>query len=105
MIGGLMCTASEERTVPAVLFSTERAPQQSITDSKVKWPLCFAFSYVQPISQHTNEEQQEKCLCNQFSHHGKHRRFHLQTYGSHHSTMNCTLGCQQKETEHKGGQK
>ena len=33
------------------MFSSERAPQLSITDLKVKWSLRFAFSYVQPITQ------------------------------------------------------
>ena len=46
MTGEPMHTAPPERTVPELMFSTERTPQQSITDSKVKWPLCFTFSYV-----------------------------------------------------------
>ena len=33
------------------MFSTELVPQILITDSKVKWPLHFALSYVQPVSQ------------------------------------------------------
>ena len=33
------------------MFSSECAPQLSIAGSKVKWPLRFAFSYVQPITQ------------------------------------------------------
>ena len=45
-------SASKERMVPEVMFSTECVPQLSITDSKLKWPLHFAFSYVQPVSQH-----------------------------------------------------
>ena len=33
------------------MFSTELVRQILITDSKVKWPLHFALSYVQPVSQ------------------------------------------------------
>ena len=47
------------------MFSSERAYQLSITDLKVKWPLHFAFSCVEPLHSGTNEEQQKKCLCNQ----------------------------------------
>ena len=32
-------TASKERIVPEVIFSTEHMPQLSITDLKKKWPL------------------------------------------------------------------
>ena len=42
-------TVTKERMAPEVMFLTELTPQLSITDSKVKWPLCC---YVQPISQH-----------------------------------------------------
>ena len=52
MTGEPTHTASKERMTPEVMFSTEHVPQLSITGSKVKWPLCFAFSYVQPVSQH-----------------------------------------------------
>ena len=54
MIGEPVHTASKERIMPEVMFSTERMSQISITDLKVKWPLCFTFSFVQSI---TNEEQ------------------------------------------------
>ena len=37
--------------VPELIFKNEHAPWLSITDSQVKWPLCFAFSYVQLIIQ------------------------------------------------------
>ena len=36
---------------PRMIFCV---PQLSSTESKLKWPLCFAFSYVLPI---TSEEQ------------------------------------------------
>ena len=35
-----------------LIFSSEHMSQLSITGSKVKWPLCFAYSYDQPITQH-----------------------------------------------------
>ena len=44
-------TASKERMALEVMFSTERVPQISIINSKVKCPSRFAFSYVQPDSQ------------------------------------------------------
>ena len=42
----MMLTLAVQMTV------RERAPQLSITDLKVKWLLCFTFSFVQPILQH-----------------------------------------------------
>ena len=45
MTGEPMLNTSEERWRQSLL-SSERTPQLSITDSKVKWSLCFAFSYV-----------------------------------------------------------
>ena len=45
MTGEPMYTASKERMAPEVMFLTECAPQLSITNSKVKWLLCYAFSY------------------------------------------------------------
>ena len=41
-------TASKEMRVPELVFSSERVSQLPTTDSKVKWPLHFAFSYIQP---------------------------------------------------------
>ena len=68
MTGEPTLTTSKERMAPELIFSSEHVPQLSITDSKVKWPLHFAFSYVQPVS---NDEHLEKCLCNQSTYHGK----------------------------------
>ena len=42
----------EERMVPGLLFSSEQTSQLSIIEI-AKWPLCFVFSYVQPVK---NEE-------------------------------------------------
>ena len=44
-------TTSKERMVPEVMLSSERVAQLSITASKVQLPLCFAFSYVWPVTQ------------------------------------------------------
>ena len=38
------------RMAPDLLFSSEHAPQLSITEI-AKWPLSLVFSYVQPITQ------------------------------------------------------
>ena len=54
MTGEPAHTASKERMVPEVMFSTEHMSQISITDSKVKWLLCFAFSILRST---TNKEQ------------------------------------------------
>ena len=45
-------TISKERMAPELMFSSECAPQLTITDSKVKWLLRFTFGYVQPITRH-----------------------------------------------------
>ena len=45
----------EERMVPGLLFSSEYVPQ-------VKWPLCFIFSYLQPITQRNKRTLQEGSL-------------------------------------------
>ena len=55
---------TEKRMAPGLLFSSECAHKLTITEI-AKWPLCFIFSYVLPV---TNEE---KDLCNQSSHNGK----------------------------------
>ena len=47
-----MYIASKERVVPELMFSSECVTQLSKTASKVQWPLRFAFSYVQPVTQH-----------------------------------------------------
>ena len=45
-----MHTTSKERMAPEVMFLIKRMSQLSITDSKVKWPLRFVFSYVRPVT-------------------------------------------------------
>ena len=37
--------------------------------SKVQWPLCFAFSYVQPVTQHYRRKRVEELPLQQSSHH------------------------------------
>ena len=54
MTGEPTHTASKERTVPELLFSSEHVPQLSNTALKVQWPLRFTFSYVHPITQTEN---------------------------------------------------
>ena len=54
MTGEPMHTASKEMMATEVMFSTERAPQISIINSKVKWLLRFTFSLSNSA---TNEEQ------------------------------------------------
>ena len=46
--------------VSEVMFSTEHVPQLSITDSNMKWPLRFTFSYVQSISQYYKQRTVEE---------------------------------------------
>ena len=76
MTGEPMHTASKERMTPELMFSSERMPQLSKTVLKVQWPLCFAFSYVQPVTQcYKQRTALENHLCNQSSHHGKYGRF------------------------------
>ena len=53
------------------MFLFEHTPQLSITDLKVKWPLCFAFSQLNSI---TNEEQQSGSAINPVTT-GKYRQF------------------------------
>ena len=44
-------TASKERMVPDLMYSSERKPQLLIMDLKVEWLINFAFSYVEPVTQ------------------------------------------------------
>ena len=46
-----------------------RAPAIN-TALKVQWPLCFAFNYVQPITQCYRRKTVEKVPLQQFSHYG-----------------------------------
>ena len=43
MTGELAHTTSKKKMAPELMFSSERVPQLSITDSKVKWSFCFPF--------------------------------------------------------------
>ena len=45
-------TTSKERMASKLMFSPKFVPQLLNTASKVQWPLLFAFSYVQPTTQH-----------------------------------------------------
>ena len=81
------------------MFSSERMPLLSTIDLKVKWLLCFASSYVQPIFAAFKRRTVGKCLCNQSIHHKKNIDDScLQTYRRA-IMLPCidTLGCQQKE--------
>ena len=69
MTGEPMHTASKEMMVPEILFSSERVPQLPSTASKVQWPLHFAFSYVQPITQRYRRKTVEEVPLQQSSHH------------------------------------
>ena len=52
MTGEPAHTTSKERMMPEINFKSEHAPQLSITDLKVKCPLHFTYSYIQPVIQH-----------------------------------------------------
>ena len=47
-----LCNQSSHQKIPMIL-----APQISITALKMKWPLCFAFSYVQLVTQHYKQRK------------------------------------------------
>ena len=51
MTGEPTHATSKEKMAPELIFLSERVPQLSITALKVQWPLHFAFSYVQPVTQ------------------------------------------------------
>ena len=57
MTGDPTHTASKEKMAPELMFSSECAPQLSVTDLKVQLLLRFAFTYFQLSTQHTSEEQ------------------------------------------------
>ena len=69
MTGEPTHTASKERMVPELMFSSERVPQLSQTASKMQWPLCFAFSYVQPVTQCYRRKMVKEMPLQQSSHH------------------------------------
>ena len=52
MTGEPTHNASKEKMAPELMFLSERVPQLSQTASQVQWPLRFAFSYVQLVTQH-----------------------------------------------------
>ena len=47
--------ASKERMAPEAMFLSERVSHLSITNSKVKWPLRFAYTYFHPVLQTKNK--------------------------------------------------
>ena len=100
MTGEPTNTTSKETRVPTLMFLSECAPQLSITDSKVKWPLHFTFSYVQSVTQHQKQRTLESSL--QVTENMD--NFHLQMY-SREAIMCYTLDCQQKEMGYIGGQR
>ena len=63
-----MHTASKERMVPELMFLSEGASQLLKTASKVQWPLCFAFSYVQSVTQHYRRKTVQEVPLQQSSH-------------------------------------
>ena len=63
-----MHTASNERMAPELIFSSKRVPQLSKHASKVQWPLRFAFSYVQPVTQRYRQKTAEEVPLQQSSH-------------------------------------
>ena len=50
------------------MFSSEHVPQLSKTASKVQWPLCFTFSYVQPVTQRYRQKKTVEVPLQQCSH-------------------------------------
>ena len=81
---------------PEIMFSTECMSQLSITDSKVKWPLRFAFSY----ALQTKNNRRSSSAINPVT--TENTFTNVETI-----KLPCidTLGCQQKEMGHKGGQR
>ena len=53
-------TASKERMVSELIFSSQHTPQISKTALKVQWSLRFAFSYVQPITQRYRQKKNRR---------------------------------------------
>ena len=81
-------------------FLTECMSQISITDSKVKWLLCFIFRYVQPVTQHYKRStgRRNDSTWNQSSHHGNTDDHYKETIIL--LSIN-TFGCQKKERRTK----
>ena len=69
MTGEPTYTASKERIAPELMLSSEHVPQLSNAASKVQWPLHFAYSYVQPVTQHYRRKTVEEVPLQQSSHH------------------------------------
>ena len=69
MTGEPMHTTSKERMASELMFLYERASQLSQTASKVQWPSCFDFSYVQPVTQRYRRKTVKKVPLQQSSHH------------------------------------
>ena len=69
MTGEPTHTASKERMAPELMLLSEHAPQLSNTALKVQWPLRFAYSYVQPVTQCYRRKTVEEVPLQQSSHH------------------------------------
>ena len=70
MTGEPTHTASKERMAPELMFHLNARPMQlSRTVSKVQWPLRFAVSYVQPVTQRYRRKTVEEVPLQQSSHH------------------------------------
>ena len=69
MTGEPTHTTSKERMAPELMFSSERcASQLSNTTLKVQWPLCFTYSYAQPVTQCNRRKTIEEVPLQQSSH-------------------------------------
>ena len=81
-------------------------PQLSITDLKVKCHYALLSPIFSPLHSVTNEKQYQKCLCNQSSHYRKYGRFPFKIGKPCVVLLRInTLGSQQNEMGHKGGQR
>ena len=109
MTGKPTHTASKERMAPVILFLSERMPQLSNTASKVQWPLLFAFSYVQPVTQRYKRRTALESPLKSIQSPRKIRMIpvYKRTVGEPCIALLQidTLGCQQKEMGQKGGQR
>ena len=67
MTGEPTHTASKERIVPELMFYLNVYPNYQL----LAQPLCFVFSYAQPVTQHYKQRTVGELPLNQTSHHGK----------------------------------
>ena len=90
-------SASAINAVTTKVIWTIYTSQLSLTDSKEKWSLCFAFSYVYTVLQMKNSRGGASTINPGTIQNTDNS--HLQ---SHALPQIDTLGCQQKEIGHKG---